>query len=144
MLIDDLREVRALLQAGWTKGRDARNYCGMSVDPHHPSATAFCLRGAAMKVTDTHYSVAAGVCINKRYLAIMHALQRETGSPTYFNDHKGKAAVLEVLDGMIKRLELGTSRYEPWIGGYPFSTPLPAPEIVPVLVTTAHDKELVA
>lgn len=50
-VVRDLRDMRALLQRGWTGGTLALNRRGRETDPLSVGAVKFCLKGAAIRVT---------------------------------------------------------------------------------------------
>lgn len=50
-----LREVRAVVEHGWTTGCEARKANGFSANYSDPEAVCWCLVGAYFLVSDTHF-----------------------------------------------------------------------------------------
>jgi hypothetical protein len=108
-LLKDLEAVKTLLDSPdkWTKGEFARDNEGRVITLHSSDACAFCLSGAAMRVTLNGHLIG-----HERYTDVREALQTAIGTPIItFNDgfFTTYEEIIEAIDKAISNERSNTS-----------------------------------
>ncbi len=96
-----LRQIRQLIEAGWTQEAYARDCYGHRVDVDSPSACRFCLLGALNRVEDLDRRHSCSDALHKQLPPTVRV------GLAAFNDSlprgpKGKAQVLALIDRAIE------------------------------------------
>lgn len=99
-LIQQVKEVKELITdpEHWTTGVPARNRNGLEVTVHQETAYSYCLIGAIAKVSKNN-------CYMLGRLQEVIRTVSNVQSLSYFNDIQGHAAVLQLLDNTLVRLQ---------------------------------------
>lgn len=100
-LVRDLRAMRALIERRWTSGRLAVDHAGYSVGPHSYRAAAFCLKGAAIRVTPLPFHPIR----RARLFDALHQAAVEHDYPSFvdMNDAGGWPKALLAIDTALQR-----------------------------------------
>lgn len=96
-LVEDLWSLRFVLtpKSNWTQRVNARNKLGIGVEANDPSATCFCLQGAAINVCSD----------DLQFKRLWQAIQRSCALPLTLNDsvNTKHRDVLDLIDETILR-----------------------------------------
>lgn len=97
---DTIMAMKAKIRSGWCRGRNAANACGGDAFPRSPNATAWCLNGALVAVTND----------TLRIYRVREYFRRDLGSEMEpWNDHvaQSKDEVLAACDRVAVRVLRG-------------------------------------
>lgn len=119
--INALRQIRATVAQGWTKGTNAVDHGGETVYSNSAQAVAWCLLGAIARTTDYTEDTVHDELADELIDAVRAAIDRlptstpeviETRQITTWNDdpERTQDEVLALLDGMIAEAEATASR----------------------------------
>jgi hypothetical protein len=96
LIVRQLRELRALLDTGWTQNAMARDATGKEVDREDPSAVSFCLLGG-LRMVGGESTAGIRECLSK--------VLPPTFGLVSFNDNSTKNEVLALIDKAIAYAE---------------------------------------
>jgi DNA phosphorothioation-dependent restriction protein DptG len=103
ILLEGLRQVREIVNNGWTQRVYARDEKGVTCSINHPNAKSFCLTGAILKVAKELSPLYKDIVEN----IMSCALRNYYANIPTFNDSSTKEEVLQAIDYTIKEIREG-------------------------------------